>query len=349
MIKRSAFTVFFCSILMLQGQYTDQINSNRPGASIGAFAVGKNIIQFEAGAAYRSYKHSGYNNATFGGKVGFFAVRWGFLAETLELTYEGIYMHGNLTSNLTSVPNVQLQKGFTQNFIGLKYLIYDPFKKEKEVNVYSWKANNGFKLRELIPAVSLTVGPNFNLGKNNTFSYGNVFNNLYRPLFYQNLNTTPDTEPFMHLRATLATQSHFLGTWVFVTNFSYDRYLSDYPEKSYILTLTHTFHPLWSVYVENQGIRSTLYKDTLFRAGAAYLLTDNIQIEATLGSNIKDTPQILFVNAGVSYRLDFHKDYISAEEKEMDALKKGEKSAKKLIRKDSRGERKRNRNAKRRN
>ena len=180
--------MFFCSVLMLQGQYTDQINSNRPGASIGAFAVGKNIIQFEAGAAYRSYKHSGYNNATFGGKVGFFAVRWGFLAETLELTYEGIYMHGNLTSNLTSVPNVQLQKGFTQNFIGLKYLIYDPFKKEKEVNVYSWKANNGFKLRELIPAVSLTVGPNFNLGKNNTFSYGNVFNNLYRPLFYQNLN-----------------------------------------------------------------------------------------------------------------------------------------------------------------
>ena len=29
------------------GQYTDQINSNRPGASIGAFSVGKNVVQFE--------------------------------------------------------------------------------------------------------------------------------------------------------------------------------------------------------------------------------------------------------------------------------------------------------------
>ena len=51
-------------------------------------------------------------------------------------------------SNPTPYP----KRGFLQNFFGIKYLIYDPFKKEREVNTYSWKANNGFKLRELIPA-----------------------------------------------------------------------------------------------------------------------------------------------------------------------------------------------------
>ena len=31
----------FCGLQSLRGQYTDQINSNRPGMSVGAFAVGK--------------------------------------------------------------------------------------------------------------------------------------------------------------------------------------------------------------------------------------------------------------------------------------------------------------------
>ena len=33
----------------INSQYTDQINSNRPGASVGAFSVGKNVIQSELG------------------------------------------------------------------------------------------------------------------------------------------------------------------------------------------------------------------------------------------------------------------------------------------------------------
>ena len=49
----SLIPVFFFSLSVF-GQYTDQINSNRPGASIGAFSVGTRVIQFEAGAEYRS-------------------------------------------------------------------------------------------------------------------------------------------------------------------------------------------------------------------------------------------------------------------------------------------------------
>ena len=49
----SLIPVFFFSLSVF-GQYTDQINSNRPGASIGAFSVGTRVIQFEAGAEYRT-------------------------------------------------------------------------------------------------------------------------------------------------------------------------------------------------------------------------------------------------------------------------------------------------------
>ena len=345
-MQRNPIICFFLFIsFFIEAQYTDQINSNRPGLSIGAFAVGKDVVQAEVGIAYRHYAHSGYNNSTFDGGVGFLSLRWGFLMETLELTYEGKYILGTLSSKINSIPSLSTRKGFLQNFIGVKYLLYDPFKKEKSTNVYSWKANNGFKLRELIPAVSLTLGTNINFESNNPFPYNNIFGNLYRPIFYQNLNVPLDKEPFFNLRGTLATQSHFLGTWVFVTNFTYDRYFSDYPEMSYILTLTHSLDPFWSIYLEHQGQKSDLFNDYLFRLGAAYLYSDNIQIEGTIGANTKTTPSQLLVNIGVSYRLDFHEDYVSSEEKEQKALKKGERELKKTLKKNTKGERKRNRKA----
>ena len=345
-----SYLTIFLSFVLIQysyGQYTDQINSNRPGMSIGAFAVGKNVIQAEAGMALRNYQHNGYNNSNVNGLVNFMSLRWGFLFETLELTYEGSFMWDQFENKMAGDPIRSNRKGFLQNFLGIKFLFFDPFKNPEEVNMYSWKANNGFKLKHLIPALSLTAGVNLDPLKENPYSFGNVFNTLYRPLFFQNLGQTMDTEPRISLRATLASQSHFLGTWVFVTNWNVHRILTDYIEKSYLLTLTHTFHPLWSVYVENQGIYSDFYKDTLFRIGAAYLVNNNMQVEATLGSNIKDTPSQFFVNAGVSYRLDFHKDFKSGEEIQQKEAKKEERSLKKSLRKASKKDKKRTRKARR--
>ena len=346
MIRRAFSVIFLTTFFLAKGQYTDQINSNRPGRSIGAFSVGKNVVQAEAGIAIKLYSHSGYNNSTFNGGIGFLSLRWGFLKETLELTYQGQFLSGNLTSKIATEQIIIPKSGFLQNFIGLKYLLYDPFKRERKVNPYSWKSNNNFKLRDLLPAASIIVGSNISFEKNNPFPYNNVFGNIYRPVFFQNLNVTQDKEPFAHLRATLATQSHFLETWVFVTNFTYDRYLSIYPEKSYILTLTHTLDKLWSVYLEHQGIKSYLYSDRLFRLGAAYLFGNNIQFEGTIGSSLKDTPNQLLLNLGISYRLDFHKDFQSSAELEFKKLKREEKQLKKTLKKNSKSERKRNRKAK---
>ena len=346
MLNRFSLLYVF-SMAMIHAQYTDQINSNRPGASIGAFAVGKSIIQFEGGFEHRKHKHEGYNYSTVDGTILFLSARWGFLSERLELTYQGSFMFDKLTNKTSSQDLVYKRKGLLQNFLGIKFLIYDPFKKEEKTNVYSWKANNGFKIKHLIPAVSLTAGGNFILGNNHPYPYGDFFDVLYRPHFYQNLGVSTEKEPFFSLRGVLATQSHFLRTWVFVTNWNVHRILTDYLEKSYILTLTHTFHPLWSVYIENQGIYSSIYQDTLLRLGAAYLYNNDLQIEATLGSNLKDSPSQWFVNAGISYRLDFHKDFISAAEIQAKEAKKEERALKKSLRKTTKKEKKRARKARR--
>ena len=329
---------------VLYGQYTDQINSNRPGASIGAFSVGKNVVQFEGGTELRSYKHRSYNNSKVDANLFFLSVRYGFLSEKIELTYDGVYEFDKIENLLINPSSINKRKGFLNNFLGIKYLIYDPFKKERKINVYSWKANNRFKLRDLLPAVSLTIGGNLILEKENPFPYGNVFDELRPPLFF-GIPREDSMEPSITGKATLATQSHFFGRWVFVTNFIYNRISSQFPEFSYILTLTHTINKKWSAYIETQDFSSDLYKDQIFRAGAAYLFNDDLQFEATLGSNTKNSPSIFFFNLGASYRLDFHKDVDPEAKIEEKLMKKEEKMYMKGAKKAQKADKKRNKKA----
>lgn len=326
------------------GQYTDQINSNRPGASIGAFSVGKNVVQFEGGSEVRTYKHRSYNNSKVNASLLFLSIRYGLLSEKIELTYDGIYQFDKLDNLLINPSMESKRKGFLNNFLGIKYLVYDPFKKEREVNVYSWKANNGFKLRDLIPAVSLTLGGNFILEKESPFPYGNVFDELRPPLFF-GIPRDDSIEPSFTGKAILATQSHFFGRWVFVTNFIYNRISSDFPEFSYILSLTHTINEKWSTYIETQNFSSDLYKDQIFRTGAAYLFSDDLQFEATLGFNTKNSPSIFFFNVGASYRLDFHKDVDPEVKLEERLMKKEERMYMKGAKKAQKADKKRNKKA----
>ena len=301
-------------------QYTDVINSNRPGLSVSAYAVGRNVIQFEAGAFYEQSDHSLLNTQAniWGGD---FSLRYGLLFEPLEINWEGTYQNNNVTytesgqsTNLTN---------FTRNRLGLKYLLYDRYKSEErnKPNLYSWKANYGFKFKNLIPSVALYGGATFNLG-NNPFYIG---------------------DPSVSYRAMVATQSRLTPRFVLITNIAYDRITAPFPELSYLISLSHGFrNPKWSVFVEHQGIDSDRYSDALIRGGVAYLFTDDLQADLNMGASFKDTPSKIFVQVGASYRIDLHKDKVKAIEDQeagenggpikknaMKKKKKDEKKAKK--------------------
>ena len=165
MIRSVFFFLLFVCPSSILAQYTDQINSNRPGASIGAFSVGTRVIQFEAGAEYRTYKHKGYNKSSIQGSIGFYALRYGFWKEQLELTYEGTYQLDKL-KNKTILPEmIDKREGFLNHFLGVKYLVFDPFRKEREINVYSWKVENKEKAKN---KRSIALLPDTEISKNVT-------------------------------------------------------------------------------------------------------------------------------------------------------------------------------------
>ncbi|MCF8714146.1 transporter [Joostella atrarenae] len=289
-MNRLYFIVVFLFFItnLSYAQYTEVINSNRPGASYSAFAVGKNVLQGEAGFYYERQDHSLLE--TEANRYGVdYAIRYGFLFEQLEVILDGTFIKENLT-DLSVSPSVDYTRSnFTQNTIGVKYLVYDPYKnpENNKPNLYSWKANNHVQWRDLIPAVAVYAGANFNFGDN---------------AFYPN-------DPQVSPKVMIATQNHFTANWVLVMNFVYDKFTSDDPLFNYVITLTHALpDPRYSIFVEHQGYKSDAYGDGIFRAGAARLFEKNLQVDASLGINIKDTPSRFFGSIGLSYRLDNHKD-----------------------------------------
>ncbi len=107
----------------------------------------------------------------------------------------------------------------------------------------------------------------------------------------------------------VATQSKLSPRYTFITNIAYDRIGTDFPEWSYLVSLQRALrNPKWRIFVENQGIKSDRYSDVLLRGGVAHLFNENFQADLQLGGSFKTSPGRLFATAGVSYRLDYHKD-----------------------------------------
>ncbi|MBT8394278.1 MAG: transporter [Flavobacteriaceae bacterium] len=279
------FTFFISHSIF--SQYTDVINSNRPGVSRSAFSVGTNVLQFEAGPYIIKEEHTPLQNEVSGFGADF-AVRYGLILEELELNIQGTYQNDKYTDNRSAIPVENDRSNFKSFTIGVQYLVYDPYKNaDDKPNLYSWKANRGFKLKSLIPAVAVFGGANFDT-KDNPY-------------------LGPEVEGFSP-KILLATQNNFSGGWVYVMNFIYNRFTTDYPEFQYILTLTKSIDQKWVVFAEAQGIDNDLYADNLFRFGGAFLMSDNFQLDTAITFNTKDTPSVFSVNFGGSYRFDFHRD-----------------------------------------
>ena len=289
-IKRHLPILFLAITSVGYSQYTDVINSNRPGASQSAFAVGPNVIQLETGPYIIKEEHTPLNYEVSGFGIDF-AVRYGLLLEELELIVNGTYQNDTFTFNNTAIPQEEKRYNFKSFTIGAKYMVYDPYRKAGEVkpNLYSWKANQKFKWKSLIPAVAVYAGANFDT-KNNPY-------------------TAPGIEGFSPKIAVIS-QNNFNGGWVFVINLIKDRIGTDYSDFQYIVTLTHALNMKWSIFAETQGIKSDFYADNLIRFGGAYLMSKDFQLDTALTFNTKDTPSVFSVNLGASYRFDFHKDKI---------------------------------------
>ncbi|MFT5103934.1 MAG: hypothetical protein ACI86C_001595 [Candidatus Latescibacterota bacterium] len=317
------FILVSASISTVSAQYTESINNNRPGGSQGAFAVGKNVLQFEGGFGLGKEKHRLLFTETDAILVDY-SVRYGLIKEELEISVIGTFQSNSFIDTRITNANKQRLSNFKSNTVGAKYLVYDPYRKRQMngPNLQSWKANNKTQWADLIPAISIYAGANFEFADN--------------PF-------TPQAESSINPKLVLSTQNNFIGGFVLITNIIADRITEKEPTYGYIITITHAPTEWFSLFVENQGFKSDFYADQLFRGGASVLITPDWQVDASVLLNIKDTPSRLFGRIGMAYRFDMHEkdEYLENKGKAGRETRRSEKGKVKKLKKQKKDNQKR--------
>lgn len=279
--------LFICFTFTSYGQYTEVINSNRPGVTIGAFGVSKSILQIEYGFQGISSTHSVKNYKANSNQYEL-DIRKGVLNDNLELFVNARFTQSDSTVNKLTTSYRRQVNDLSQLRIGLKYLLWDPYKGTNlgERNIYSWRANKVIRLRNFIPSIALWASTSFNL-KDNAFM------------------NDPMVSKFSPA-AGIITQSQLNDYWTW-TNNAFVFNLLDKPAFYYDIrssVIKGFKNSRWSIFIEQNAIYGDQYADLILRSGVAYLSYENLQFDLYAGYNVKSTPRLLSLGFGGSFRID---------------------------------------------
>ncbi len=267
------------------GQYTEVINSKRPGFSESPFGIGTKVYQIETGGFYQYNAKPQLTTKRNSGGMDLF-LRSGLLWEKLEVNIGFTYQHDNVLDDVL-LENTFVQSGFSQFTIGAKYLFYMPKYKDPHKEIRSWKKKWAFDTKRLIPSIGLYAGLNTNL-----------LGVAYKA-------------PSMSPKVVLLLQNDFSPYLIWVNNIVGDYLtLDDQRTLGYISTLSYSMTDRFSIFGETQGMFTKNTKEFLFGGGFAYLPTKNMQIDIFARHEIEFDYLNLYGGLGFSWRLDRHKDKV---------------------------------------
>ena len=288
------FLVHFFVAQIAVAQYTEVINSRRPGFSDSPYSVGTKVYQVEGGLFYKDVGNYLYydpnleetfefNSSSFGTDI---MLRTGQFFEKLEFNLDMAIL--SESRDYTRPPDSSATGfGFSKLTLGAKYLLYKPEYTDKTKEIRSWKARHSFDKRRLIPAVGVYAGLNTNL-----------LVDLYK---------NPDG---VSPRFAIFTQNDLSERLIVLLNFIADYAFTDQSENSYIITVTYALNQNFSIFGENQGFfRKNVPNDFQFGAGGAYLINKDMQADLSARMIFDERGDNTYIiGGGISWRLDRHKD-----------------------------------------
>jgi hypothetical protein len=276
------FLLFLLHFSTIYSQYTEVINSNKPGFSQSPYSVGTGVYQFESNFFLRntSVEPTFSIPQSFGFDMLF---RTSFLIEKLELNAQISYQRDKVAFKNVFTSDY-FSTGFREFTIGAKYLLFQPTYKDKSKEIKSWKRKMAFDWNRLAPSIAIYAGLNTDF-VNDMYKTGSISPKL-GVLFQQNLS--PDFN--------------------LISNFFYDKIGTNFFEYSFIVTATYTFSDQWSTFFENQTVFQKLQNNTNIGTGLAYLYNKNLQINTSARFLLEGKSQGFYAGLGLSYRIDKHKD-----------------------------------------
>lgn len=273
---------FFIGSVTVFAQYTEVINSNKPGFSESPYSVGKGVYQFESNVFLRNTAIT----STFSKPQSLgidLLFRTSFFLDKLELNAQLTYQKDKV-----AFKNIFTSQYFTSGLsnmtIGAKYLVYQQAYKDKSKEIRSWKRKNAFDLARLIPSVAVYLGMNTD--------------------FVNDIHKTGSITP----KIGLLLQQNLTQDFNVITNFYYNNIGTDFAQYSYIITLTQSFSNRWSAFFENQMVFQKDQDNLDLGAGLAYLYSRNLQFNTSARLLFEGKTQGYYAGLGVSYRINKHQD-----------------------------------------
>lgn len=274
--------LFFGGFLSIFAQYTEVINSNRPGFSESPYSVGTGVYQFESNFFYRetSIEPTFSLPQSYGADLLF---RTSFLLQRLELNAQINYQRDKVAFK-NQFSSHTFSAGISTMTVGAKYLLFQQEYKDKTKEVRSWKKRHAFDKKRLIPSVAIYAGINTD--------------------FVNEIHKTGSITP----KVGLLLQNNLTPDFNIITNVFYDKIGSDFSEYSYIVTATQNFSARWSAFLENQGVFKEFQTDSNIGLGFAYLFSKDLQINTSGRMLYEGNAKGFYASLGLSYRIDKHKD-----------------------------------------
>jgi hypothetical protein len=273
---------FLSSSAMLFAQYTEVINSNKPGFSESPYSVGTGVYQFESNLFLRNINTlpTFSRPQSLGLDLQF---RTGLFLEKLEFNASISYQEDKVAFKNIFTSNY-FTAGFSRMNVGAKYLVFEQKYNGKSTEIRSWKKKYAFDKKRLIPSIAIFLGMNTDL-LNDIHKKGSI---------------SP--------KIGVLLQHNLTDNFNVITNFYYDNIGTDFAEYSYILTATQNFSNRWSAFFENQTTFQEYQKNTNLGIGLAYLYRRNLQFNTSARFLFEGEAKGYYAGLGISYRIDTHKD-----------------------------------------
>jgi hypothetical protein len=297
--------LLFCSATAFS-QYTEIINSSRPGFAETPYAVGTGITQLEAGYQF-AYLDVFTPSSTIKSNLFTQTLRFGLFSERLEFDLEFSQERSNIFSNNTPY---EVSRVLGSYGIGVKYLILNAKVKNRNDEIRSWKKRTAFHWTMLVPSIGVKASSSFGIAPK-IKEHANI--TIQSPESIIDLtNTTATSNPSGNIKFGLFLQNHIKESWVIVSNFSYERrfYNSDNRTDIYNIIFATSYHlkENWSLFGESNNVFKDNQKIFDFRTGVAYLWNRNIQFDLSLNANTSKHQNLAGGSLGFSWRLDGHID-----------------------------------------
>ena len=200
----------------LQAQYTDIINSNKPGFSESPYSVGTGVYQFESNFFFKntSVEPLFSRPQAYGADLLF---RTGFFLEKLELNAQVTYQKDKVAFKNIFTSHY-FTSGLSKFTIGAKYLLFQPEYTDKTKEIRSWRKRHAYDKKRLIPSVALYLGVNTDVVSKD----------------YKAESVSP--------KLGLLLQQNLTDEFNIIYNVYYDKMGTDFSEFSYIITATQNFN-----------------------------------------------------------------------------------------------------------